>query len=246
MHARATAVRPGLARRSPLGRLRDAVDGLVKHSPSRFAILVFAAGAFVIFCAGLRLKILAGTLVGCVAARPLLWSVMKEYQKQRVLTMIDPTSDPLGKGFHIIQSMIAVGSGGPSGKGLLQGTQTHLEFVPERTTDFIFAVFAEEFGFTGAVVLLLVYLLLIGRGLMISGGAATPFSRLLAGAVHQCLLAASLVADLRGGDFLLDLLALCLGHAASPEMGVSRLANGNRRPVVPRPRSRNRKSAPGR
>ena len=147
------------------------------------SILVFAAGAYVIFFAGLSWKIIAGTLVGSVAALPLLWSVMKEYQKQRVLTMIDPTSDPLGKGFHIIQSMIAVGSGGPSGKGLLQGTQTHLEFVPERTTDFIFAVFAEEFGFTGAVVLLLVYLLLIGRGLMISGGAATPFSRLLAGAV---------------------------------------------------------------
>ena len=147
------------------------------------AILVFAAGAYVIFLAGLSWKVIVGALVGGIAALPLLWSVMKEYQKQRVLTMIDPTSDPLGKGFHIIQSMIAVGSGGPSGKGLLQGTQTHLEFVPERTTDFIFAVFAEEFGFTGAVVLLLVYLLLIGRGLMISGGAATPFSRLLAGAV---------------------------------------------------------------
>jgi len=106
---------------------------------------------------------------------------MKEYQKQRVMTMIDPTSDPLGKGFHIIQSMIAVGSGGPSGKGLLQGTQTHLEFVPERTTDFIFAVFAEEFGLTGGVVLLLVYLLLIGRGLMIAGSASTPFAQLLAG-----------------------------------------------------------------
>jgi rod shape determining protein RodA len=114
---------------------------------------------------------------------PLLWSVMKEYQKQRVLTMIDPTNDPLGKGFHIIQSMIAVGSGGPTGKGLLLGTQTHLEFVPERTTDFIFAVYAEEFGFVGTACLLLVYLLLIGRGLMISASATNPFSRLLAGAV---------------------------------------------------------------
>ena len=147
------------------------------------SLLVFAAGAYVIFLAGLSWKVIAGALVGGVAALPLLWSVMKEYQKQRVLTMIDPTSDPLGKGFHIIQSMIAVGSGGPSGKGLLQGTQTHLEFVPERTTDFIFAVFAEEFGFVGAAVLLLVYLLLIGRGLMISGSAGNAFSRLLAGAI---------------------------------------------------------------
>jgi len=147
------------------------------------SILVFAAGAYVIFFAGLSWKVIAGALISGVAALPLLWSVMKEYQKQRVMTMIDPTSDPLGKGFHIIQSMIAVGSGGPSGKGLLQGTQTHLEFVPERTTDFIFAVFAEEFGFIGAAVLLLVYLLLIGRGLMISGSAGSPFSRLLAGAI---------------------------------------------------------------
>ena len=141
------------------------------------AILVFAAGAYVIFFAGLSWKVIAGALISGVAALPLLWSVMKEYQKQRVLTMIDPTTDPLGKGFHIIQSMIAVGSGGPSGKGLLQGTQTHLEFVPERTTDFIFAVFAEEFGFVGAVVLLLVYLLLIGRGLMISADAQPARSR---------------------------------------------------------------------
>jgi rod shape determining protein RodA len=147
------------------------------------SLLVFAAGAYVIFFAGLSWKVIAGALISGVAALPLLWSVMHEYQKQRVMTMIDPTSDPLGKGFHIIQSMIAVGSGGPSGKGLLQGTQTHLEFVPERTTDFIFAVFAEEFGFIGAAVLLMVYLLLIGRGLMISGSAGSPFSRLLAGAI---------------------------------------------------------------
>jgi rod shape determining protein RodA len=147
------------------------------------AILVMAAGAYVIFLAGLSWKVIAGSLAVGVASLPLLWSVMKEYQKQRIVTMIDPTNDPLGRGFHIIQSMIAVGSGGPSGKGLLQGTQTHLEFVPERTTDFIFAVFAEEFGFIGAGVLLLVYLLLISRGLMISAGAGSTFSRLLAGAI---------------------------------------------------------------
>jgi rod shape determining protein RodA len=147
------------------------------------AILVLAAGAYVIFLAGLSWKVIVGALLTCVAALPLLWSVMKEYQKHRILTMIDPTTDPLGKGFHIIQSMIAVGSGGPGGKGLLQGTQTHLEFVPERTTDFIFAVFAEEFGFIGAASLLLIYLLLIGRGLTIAATAASPFSRLLAGAI---------------------------------------------------------------
>jgi rod shape determining protein RodA len=147
------------------------------------AILVFAAGAYVIFLAGLSWKVIVGALLAGIAALPLLWSVMKEYQKQRILTMIDPTNDPLGKGFHIIQSIIAVGSGGPSGKGLLQGTQTHLEFVPERTTDFIFAVFAEEFGFVGAAALLLIYLLLIGRGLMIAAAAGSTFSRLLAGAI---------------------------------------------------------------
>jgi len=147
------------------------------------SILVFAAGAYVIFFAGLSWKVIAGALLSGLAALPLLWSVMKEYQKHRILTMIDPTTDPLGKGFHIIQSMIAVGSGGTSGKGLLQGTQTHLEFVPERTTDFIFAVFAEEFGFVGAAALLLTYLLLIGRGLMISAAAGNTFSRLLAGAI---------------------------------------------------------------
>ncbi len=147
------------------------------------SILVFAAGAYVIFFAGLSWKVIAGSVIAGLAGLPLLWSVMKEYQKQRVLTMIDPTSDPLGKGFHIIQSMIAVGSGGTSGKGLLQGTQTHLEFVPERTTDFIFSVFAEEFGFVGAGVLLLLYLALIGRGLMIAAAAGNVFSRLLAGSV---------------------------------------------------------------
>ncbi|HZH07134.1 MAG TPA: rod shape-determining protein RodA, partial [Lautropia sp.] len=147
------------------------------------AILVLAAGAYVIFLAGLSWKVIVGASLTAIAGMPLLWSVMKEYQKQRIVTMIDPTSDPLGRGFHIIQSMIAVGSGGPAGKGLLQGTQTHLEFVPERTTDFIFAVFAEEFGFVGAAALLVIYLLLIGRGLMIASAAGNTFSRLLAGSI---------------------------------------------------------------
>ncbi len=147
------------------------------------SILVFAAGAYVIFLAGLKWRVILALLIAAAASAPLLWTVMKEYQRQRVLTLLDPTSDPLGKGFHIIQSTIAVGSGGIWGKGWTQGTQTHLEFIPERTTDFIFAVFAEEFGLIGAGVLLLLYLSLISRGFVISASAGTVFQRLLAGAV---------------------------------------------------------------
>ncbi len=147
------------------------------------AILVFAAGAFVIFFAGLSWKLIVGLGAAGIAALPLLWMVMKDYQKQRVMTLIDPSSDPLGKGFHIIQSTIAVGSGGIWGKGWMQGTQTHLEFIPERTTDFIFAVYSEEFGLVGNVVLMLLYLGVLARGLAIAGGAANIFSRLLAGAI---------------------------------------------------------------
>jgi rod shape determining protein RodA len=109
--------------------------------------------------------------------------MMHDYQKARVLTLIDPTTDPLGKGFHIIQSTIAIGSGGITGKGWLNGTQAHLEFIPERTTDFIFAVFSEEFGLIGNCTLLILYLLLIGRGMVIAANAPTLFSRLLAGAI---------------------------------------------------------------
>jgi len=112
-----------------------------------------------------------------------LWSVLHDYQKRRVLTLLDPTKDPLGSGYHIIQSTIAVGSGGLSGKGWLNGTQAHLEFIPERDTDFIFAVYSEEFGLMGNLVLLILYALLIGRGLVIAANAATVFARLLAGAV---------------------------------------------------------------
>ena len=147
------------------------------------SLLVFSAGAFVIFFAGLSWKVIASTVVSGIAALPLLWMVMHDYQRQRVLTMIDPTTDPLGKGFHIIQSMIAVGSGGVFGKGLLQGTQTHLDFIPERTTDFVFSVYGEEFGLIGEAILLLVYIAFIGRGLMIAANGTTTFSRVLAGAV---------------------------------------------------------------
>ena len=111
------------------------------------------------------------------------WAMLREYQKHRVCTLLDPTTDPLGKGFHIIQGMIAIGSGGLTGKGFMNGTQTHLEFIPERTTDFIFAAFGEEFGLLGVAGLLLGFTLLILRGLMIAAEAPTVFTRLLAGAI---------------------------------------------------------------
>jgi rod shape determining protein RodA len=113
--------------------------------------------------------------------------MLHDYQRGRVMTLIDPSSDPLGKGFHIIQSTIAIGSGGLIGKGWLNGSQAHLEFIPERTTDFIFAVFSEEFGLLGNGVLLVLYLMLIGRGLLIAANAPTLFSRLLAGAITLSL-----------------------------------------------------------
>ena len=147
------------------------------------SILVLAAGAYVIFFAGLSWKVIVGLVAAGVAALPLLWSVLHDYQRQRVMTLIDPTSDPLGKGFHIIQSTIAVGSGGVYGKGWMQGTQTHLEFIPERTTDFILAVYAEEFGLLGVGVLMLLYLAIISRGLVIAGSGATVFGRLMAGSI---------------------------------------------------------------
>jgi rod shape determining protein RodA len=147
------------------------------------AALVGAAGFYVIFFAGISWKVL-GTLFGLgLAALPIGWSFLHGYQRKRVLTLLDPTTDPLGAGYHIIQSTIAVGSGGLWGKGWLNGTQAHLEFIPERHTDFIFAVFSEEFGLIGNVVLLVLYFLLIGRGLYIAANAATVFARLLAGAI---------------------------------------------------------------
>jgi len=147
------------------------------------ALLVAAAGFYVIFLAGLSWKVLIGIAAAGCASLPFLWSLMHDYQRRRILTLIDPTEDPLGAGYHIIQSTIAVGSGGITGKGWLKGSQTHLEFIPERTTDFIFAVYSEEFGLIGNTLLLVLYLALITRGLMIAANAPTFFSRLLAGAV---------------------------------------------------------------
>jgi len=158
--------------------------GLIARQPDLgTAALVGAAGFYVIFFAGISWKVL-GALAGIgLAALPIGWGFLHGYQRKRVLTLLDPTTDPLGAGYHIIQSTIAVGSGGLWGKGWLNGTQAHLEFIPERHTDFIFAVFSEEFGLIGNVVLLVLYTLLIARGLMIAANAATVFARLLASAI---------------------------------------------------------------
>lgn len=147
------------------------------------ALLVGAAGFFVIFFAGLPWKVIVGFIIAGGSAAPFMWHMLHDYQQKRILTLIDPTTDPLGAGYHIIQSTIAIGSGGAFGKGYLNGTQTHLEFIPERHTDFIFAVYSEEWGLLGNGILLILYTLLIGRGLMIASAAPTLFSRLLAGAI---------------------------------------------------------------
>lgn len=162
--------------------------GLVAKQPDLgTAILIGAAGFYVLFFAGLQWKIIVGLIAAGAAAAPVLWNFLHDYQKKRILTLIDPTSDPLGSGYHIIQATIAIGSGGPTGKGWLQGTQTHLEFIPEKHTDFIFAVFGEEWGLLGNAVLLFLYLLLIGRGMMIAANASTLFARLLAGSITLSL-----------------------------------------------------------
>ncbi|MCH2219863.1 MAG: rod shape-determining protein RodA [Dechloromonas sp.] len=158
--------------------------GLVAKQPDLgTALLIGAAGFYVIFFAGLPWKIIVGLIAAAGAAAPVLWNMLHDYQQKRILTLIDPTTDPLGSGYHIIQATIAIGSGGAFGKGFLNGTQTHLEFIPEKHTDFIFAVYSEEWGLLGNATLLFLYTLLIGRGLMIASAAPTTFSRLLAGAI---------------------------------------------------------------
>lgn len=156
---------------------------IVKQPDLGTSVLVLAAGFYVIFLAGLPWKVIIGLAVAALSAAPFAWNLLHDYQRQRILTLLDPEKDPLGKGFHIIQSTIAIGSGGIFGKGWGQGTQAQLEFIPERHTDFIFAVYSEEFGLIGNFVLLVLYALLIGRGLLIAANAATLFARLLAGAI---------------------------------------------------------------
>lgn len=157
---------------------------ILKQPDLGTATLIMASGLFVVFFAGLPWKVIFAAVIGFVAALPLIWNYgMHDYQKTRVLTLLDPTKDPLGAGYHILQSMIAIGSGGVWGKGWLNGTQTHLDYIPEATTDFIFAVYGEEFGLIGNILLLVIYLLILGRGLYIAAKAPTLYSRTLAGAL---------------------------------------------------------------
>jgi rod shape determining protein RodA len=169
---------------------------IVKQPDLGTSILVLSAGLYVIFFAGLPWRLIIPVLLlGAAAITAVVvseekicqpdvkWPLLHDYQKNRVCTLLDPSKDPLGKGFHIIQGEIAIGSGGMTGKGFMKGTQTHLEFIPERTTDFVFAALAEEFGLAGCVGLLLGFLFLIFRGLMIAAESPTVFTRLLAGAI---------------------------------------------------------------
>jgi len=171
--------------------------GLIMKQPDLgTSLLVLAAGMSVIFFAGLSWKLVAPPLLLGLVGMTLLvvfepelcadgvsWPLLRDYQQQRVCTLLDPTRDPLGKGFHIIQGMIAIGSGGFWGKGFMQGTQTHLEFIPERTTDFIFAAFSEEFGLAGNLLLIAAFTFLVLRALVIALEAPTVFTRLLGGAM---------------------------------------------------------------
>jgi rod shape determining protein RodA len=181
------------------GALLAVPVGLIMKQPDLgTSLLVLAAGLSVIFFAGLPWKlVLPPVLVGavCIAlivlfeprlcADGVRWPVLHDYQQQRICTLLDPTRDPLGKGFHIIQGMIAIGSGGVWGKGFMAGTQTHLEFIPERTTDFIFAAYSEEFGLVGNLFIIVCFLLMVWRGLAIAVGAGSLFGRLMAGAVSM-------------------------------------------------------------
>lgn len=151
-------------------------------------ILIMASGLFVIFFAGLPWKVMLTALIGTVAALPLVWFYgMHDYQRTRVLTLLDPTKDRLGAGYHILQSQTAIGSGGVWGKGWLGGSQTHLNYIPESTTDFIFAVYGEEFGLIGNILLLAVFAFILTRGLYITLRAPTLYSRTLAGALTMTL-----------------------------------------------------------
>ncbi|HET8871008.1 MAG TPA: rod shape-determining protein RodA [Aquabacterium sp.] len=169
---------------------------ILKQPDLGTAMLVLSSGLYVLFFAGLSWRLIVPVLLaGAVGISALVyseskicqpevnWVVLHEYQKNRICTLLDPTKDPLGKGFHIIQGMIAIGSGGVTGKGYMKGTQTHLEFIPERTTDFVFAAYSEEFGLVGGLVLVVGFLCLIFRGLYIASQAPTLFSRLLAGSM---------------------------------------------------------------
>lgn len=156
---------------------------IMKQPDLGTAILISASGFYILFLAGLSWKFLVGGVIAFAASTPILWSMLHDYQRRRIEILLDPTQDPLGAGYHTIQAIIALGSGGIAGKGWLKGTQTQLDFLPERSTDFIFAVFGEEFGLLGNLLLLLLFSLIIMRGLVIASQAPSTFSRLLAGSI---------------------------------------------------------------
>jgi rod shape determining protein RodA len=179
-------------KRLPPGGLRLLVSGLLIVVPVMLiamqpdlgtALLIVGAGFFAVFLAGLSWRLLGGMTLACMAGLPVLWHFMHDYQRQRVITFLNPEQDPLGAGYHIIQSKIAIGSGGMFGKGWLNGTQAHLEFLPERSTDFIFAVLGEEFGLMGILVLLTLYAAVIVRSVYIATQAQDTYSRLLGGSL---------------------------------------------------------------
>ena len=151
------------------------------------SLLIAMSGLFVLFFAGLPWKVILAALAGVIASAPIAWHFMHAYQKQRVLTFLNPESDPLGSGYHIIQSKIAIGSGGIEGKGFMGSTQAHLDFLPESTTDFIFSVLSEEFGLLGVITLLALYAFVIGRGLFIAAQAQDNFTRLIAASLTMTL-----------------------------------------------------------
>ncbi|MBL8504797.1 rod shape-determining protein RodA [Methylobacillus glycogenes] len=158
--------------------------GLIMKQPDLgTSLLIASSGFYVLFLAGLSWRLLIGAAVSIGVMAPILWTMLHDYQRKRIEILFDPYQDPLGAGYHTIQASIALGSGGIAGKGWLNGTQSQLDFLPERTTDFIFAVFGEEFGLLGNVLLLLLFTLIIGRGLMIAAQAQNTFSRLLAGSI---------------------------------------------------------------
>jgi rod shape determining protein RodA len=156
---------------------------IMKQPDLGTALLVSASGIFVIFLAGLSWRFIIGGALLTGALMPVFWSMLHDYQRRRIEILFDPSQDPLGAGYHTIQATIALGSGGMTGKGWLNGTQAQLDFLPERTTDFIFAVFGEEFGMAGNLILLILFSMIIARGLVIAAQAKSTFTRLLAGSI---------------------------------------------------------------
>jgi len=176
--------KPGAVNFIIAGLLLALPVGLIMKQPDLgTSLLIASSGFYVLFLAGLSWRFLIGAAVSLMALMPVFWSMLHDYQRRRIEILFDPTQDPLGAGYHTIQAIIAIGSGGATGKGWLNGTQTQLDFLPERTTDFIFAVFSEEFGFLGNMLLLGLFSIIIMRGLMIASQAQSTFTRLLAGAI---------------------------------------------------------------